>query len=160
MANDERKKKIGYKINLKSHLQELNCFTVRTMSESDLVPLDQTKEILDRSKQLREAVPNKFTIPFEEKKSFRFKNYIKLLQDANSSGVYVWINRTNDCGSSIIKSLFDLKWNFDFECSRHGMLILVTTDLQDRILFDFYEEDDERLLDIEVSGANWPKITW
>ncbi|MEO5968365.1 MAG: hypothetical protein ABIQ95_00435 [Bdellovibrionia bacterium] len=79
-------------------------------------------------------------IPFIEKESERFKKYIGQLQSANSSGVYIWIDRTNDCGTSIINSLLDIKWNFEFSCSENGIFVLEARNLQDRILFDFFEE--------------------
>ena len=156
----ENREKIRYKVNLKPHLHELNCFTMKTMDELDLVPVEQTRAILNQVRMLGETPSFKFTIPFEEKNTDKFKSYITQLQNANSAGVYIWINRTNDCGTSILRSLHDIKWDFEFTCTDHGIFELETTDLKDSILFDFFEENGENWLEIEVSGANWPKISY
>lgn len=159
MSNENREQ-IRYKVNLNLHLLELNCFVLKRLSDSDLLPVEKTKSILEQSQHLNQMTPFKFTIPFEEKGSERFKKYIEQLQTTNSSGVYIWIERTNDCGTSVINSLLDINWGFDFSCSKNGILVFETLDLQDRILFDFFEEDGEHYLEIEVRGTHWPKIAW
>jgi hypothetical protein len=98
----ENKDKIRYKVNLKPHLEELNCFTSNRMKESDLLSIEKTKKILEQSQQLPQPSTNKFTIPFQEKRSERCKKFVSRLQEINDSSVYIWIDRTNDCGTSII----------------------------------------------------------
>ena len=156
----ENRNKIRYKVNLKPHLEELNCFTTKTMHESDLLSLDETKKLLDQGQSLRNLNARKFSINFDEIRSERFKKYLLKLQEANPSRVYLWIERTNDCGTSVLNGLLDIKWDFDFSCSDNGVLTLVTLDFQDRILFDFFEEDGARYLDIEVKGHHWSTIDW
>lgn len=156
----ENKDKIRYKVNLKPHLEELNCFTSKRMEESDLLSIEETKRILEQSQQLPQLSTNKFTIPFQEKRSERFKKFVAKLQEVNSSSIYIWIDRTNDCGTSIIGSLSDINWEFDFDCSSNGIFVLESIDLQDRVLFDFFEEDGQLWLEIEASGIHWSKVNW
>jgi len=160
MNSDERRNRISYKVNLKPYLQELNCFTLKPKSETDLISLDETKKIIERSKSIRKTERNKITIPFKEKQSEHFNNYIQRLQDANSSGIYLWIERANNCGTTLLGSLSEVNWNFEFLCNNNAILILITSDCRDEVLFDFYKEDDKELLDIETWGVNWSKISW
>ena len=156
----ENREKIQYKINLTPYMLELNNFVLKRKGESDLLSIEKTRMNIEKSKNLDRMVLLKKTIPFAEKSSEKFKKYISLLQKANPAGVYIWLERTSICGTTIISSLKDINWGFDFNCSKNGVVEFVSTDLQDKILFDFFEEDGEQLLEIEVQGTNWPKINW
>jgi hypothetical protein len=39
-------------------------------------------------------------------------------------------------------------------------LVLESIDLQDRVLFDFFEEDGQLWLEIEAFGMHWSKVNW
>ena len=56
--------------------------------------------------------------------------------------------------------LSEVRFDFDFSVNKDGMLVLLTMDLQDRMLLDFSEgPDGELLLEVEVAGANWGQAT-
>jgi hypothetical protein len=156
----ENQLKIAYKINIKKYLRELSCFSLRPITESDLLPVGQSNDILSRIRQLPKDDSHKFTIPFDEKYSVRFFAYIQQLYQTNPSSIYMWSDLSDVCGTCILNSITALNLEFSFDCSTEGIISFRTTDLKDKILFDFYEEDGQRWLDIETSGMNWPKIIW
>jgi hypothetical protein len=56
--------------------------------------------------------------------------------------------------------LSDVQFDFGFAVNRDGIVVLLTADLQDRMLLDFSEgPDGEQLLEVEVAGANWGQAT-
>ncbi|WP_268914495.1 hypothetical protein [Leptospira santarosai] len=41
-----------------------------------------------------------------------------------------------------------------------GLIHLVSKNLKDQIVLDFSEDNNERLLEVELSGANWIQVEY
>lgn len=157
----ERQKKIIYKTNIREYLQKLKYFLLRSVGEHDLLSLEETLALRTRAKEHFANEVKEFSVPFEEKTSERFQNYIRELSKANSAGIYVWIDRTIDCGTIGIPSLSDFNWAFAYDCDPDGTLTLVTTNLEDRMMLEYSEDNSgKRVLEVKVTGSTWPKISY
>lgn len=64
----------------------------------------------------------------------------------------MWTALTNDCGVHRAVPLSELDFSFPFEFNPEGILSVVSQDLGDSILLDWYEEGGVELLDLEVTG--------
>ena len=156
---NEIKKKNGYKLMIKDYLEEVNSFSLKKIGELDLIDLRQTDEIMNKFSKVPDFPFYQVKLFFEEKTSEKFSNFLQILYRANSSNVYLWSKFCRDCGICLLDSVLDINTQFSFECS-DDIFILTTADMQDKILFDFYEKSERRLLDIQLFGTNWSKIRW
>ncbi|WP_061234866.1 hypothetical protein [Leptospira interrogans] len=101
----------------------------------------------------------KFEIPFEEKNSERFSRFLNILYSKNQLPIYIWTSLSNDCGVYRIPSILDFNSHFTFEVNG-GFILLLSENLDDELIFDFTEDNNERLLEVELSGANWIQVEY
>jgi len=144
---------------IRDHLEEVNSFSLKKIGELDLIDLRQTDEIMNKFSKVPDFPFYQVKLFFEEKTSEKFSNFLQILYRANSSNVYLWSKFCRDCGICLLDSVLDINTQFSFECS-DDIFSLTTADMQDKILFDFYEKSERRLLDVELFGTNWSKIRW
>lgn len=102
---------------------------------------------------------SKFVIPFADKESPTFSAYIRRLAAAHSGPVILFTPRTASCGAITVPSLDWVNFSFPFDLNKEGILSILTADLSDRMLLDFFQEDEgPNLLEIEVQGDYWPGV--
>jgi hypothetical protein len=157
---NEIKKKNGYKLMIKDYLEEVNSFSLKKIGELDLIDLRQTDEIMNKFSKVPDFPFYQVKLFFEEKTSEKFSNFLRILYNANPSNVYLWTELVEHCGVCVLDSILDINTRFSFECSNNGLFTITTLDMRDRILFDFYEKSEIRLLDVELFGTNWSKMRW
>lgn len=90
----------------------------------------------------------KETILFEEKNKLKEIVY-SFVQDANAS-YFVWIDGSSDCGLCMIPNLSVFNWSFDFDIDSNGIISFMRKDGEEEIVLDYYEEDNQYLLDIKL----------
>lgn len=153
--------KLRQKLNLKRYLAELSALTGGSVQDDELVSLEQTAALREAQQKFG-ALPMSFSeISFSERGSERFREFVRRLHDANPSPVYVWTQRTIDCGALLIPSLMAIRWDFDFAVNEEGMLAFVTSDMADSLLLDFSElHDGEQRMKVETQGANWEGVAY
>lgn len=79
----------------------------------------------------------------EELKSIIFNNF-----NTNDS-VYIFTSLSRDCGAVLIDSIIYFNFNFNFMDDHSGIITLISSDVKNKILLDFYEEDGLQYLEIE-----------
>jgi len=154
------KKGLEYRQNIKTYLSELALLTNKELNEDDILysPLS-VENARQRSSSLSEFPILKFTIPFSEKKSERFSLYIDNLYQKNSSNVYIWTQRTNICGLYEVESIKKINFDFPFSINNEGILVLLSTDFEDKLLFDFsLNSDGDEIVEVEAQGKNWSRL--
>jgi hypothetical protein len=154
--------KLRRKLRLKQYLEELSVLTARTVHADELGSLEHAAA-MQSSAQKYNVEPDVvvYRTRFADKSSEQFKKFIRGLRDANSSAIYVWTPRTIDCGAFLVPSLDDVNFDFDFNINSEGILVFVTSDLEDRLTLDFSATSNgEHVLRIETQGMNWPKVRY
>ena len=102
-----------------------------------------------------------FTIKFYKKSSKRFKNFIARLYSCNKSPVYIWTAKSNNYGLFKIDSIKKINFSFKFKVNVEGIVVLLTENLQDTLILDYYENSkEERLLEITLQGKNWFSVAY
>ncbi len=154
--------RLAYKRNLQSHLSQLSQLSNREVTESDLLPLELTHSIREESKRLlNTASLHKFKIHFPEKGSARFARFVASLRATNSNPTYIWIEHTNICGLFEIGSISEFNFNFEYSVSTQGIISLLTKDLADNMVLDFFEDSPgEQFIQIELLGKSWPSCRY
>lgn len=153
--------KLRQKLYMKRYVEELSVLAGYAVQASDLGGLAQATSIRDASQKFK-AQPSRSTeISFADKCSERFKNFIHKLYQTNTSSVYVWTPRTIDCGTFLVPSIEAIRFGFDFSINPEGVLVFQSSDLQDRLLLDFFiSPTDDQILKIEAQGLNWGAIVY
>ncbi len=141
------------------YIAEISQLDLKPFSISNLIALEVMEEIRQNviSKSERKK---KFTIPFEERSTEKFKYFIYNLYSKNQNPIYIWTELSNDCGIYEIDSILDFNFNFSFEVNSKGLINLLSKNLKDQIILDFSEDNNERLLEIELSGVNWIQVEY
>jgi hypothetical protein len=153
--------KIQFKRLLPAYLLELKALTGLDVSSEFLCSVEDTEKIRNESSSVRTADINKFAIDFEEKNSERFKKFITSLNEANSSPIYIWTNRSNFCGLHKINSIGMVDFSFPFDVNQEGIVVFLTEDINDKLLLDFScNAQGEEILEVESQGKNWSLIPY
>lgn len=159
MSYSPRMKRIRQLRLTKKYLEILGNLLGRVVSQSELGSIEQVPILQESSKKFVGAKASSYEIPFEDRRSNYFEHFIKSLREANGSPVYLWVSYAEDCGLLLLPSIEDMNFDFSFDVDGNGVMSLETKDLSDRLLLDFFKDDDgsERLT-IRVQGEHWKDI--
>lgn len=161
MATSSLSEKLRQKLHLKEYLQELEALTGRAVQAGELGSLEQVATIRQIVQKFDAQPVVAFETAFSDRTSERFKRFVERLRNANSSPVYVWTPRTISCGALIVSSLDAVQFGFDFAINKEGILVFLTSDLEDRLLLDFSTTPTgEQCMRVETQGTNWAKIAF
>jgi hypothetical protein len=157
----EISKRAVAKRNLAPYLLELKTLLGGEINPSDLTPIEDLERIRDQSSYLSDEKKASFSIEFDDKLGEKFRKYISNLKKANNSEVYVWTGKSNLCGLCRIDSIEDFDISFPFDVNSDEMILFLTVDCCDRLLFDFFiDSDDQKILEVESEGKNWPFVRY
>ncbi len=153
--------KLRQKLYMQRYLEELSALAGYPVQATELGSLAQAASIRDASQKFNAQSSRSTEIPFADKCSERFKKFIQMLYSANASSIYIWTPRTINCGTFLASSIEAVKFGFDFTVNQEGVLVFESSDLQDRLLLDFFVSPaDEQMLKIEVQGLNWGDVVY
>jgi hypothetical protein len=146
---------------LVQHFAELGALLKRPVRREDLLSVEETEVILRRSKEVERAPSWKVEIPFAHKMGDRFRRFTSQLVGKYAGEVYLWTPLANDCGMSRSVTLADINFDFRFDTSPNGILTVLSTDLRDKLLLDYFRNDhDQETLAIEASGERWGTVRY
>lgn len=154
----ERKRRMIYLMNIKACLYDYSLLTGAPVLRSQLIELDHVRNDA-RFESLYKSPVSRFCLPFEQRLSPEFTQYLNVLSDANNSSIYLWSRLSKYCGVLEIPSLSALNVSFTFDFNG-GIFSAIASDFRDEIIFDLcLNEDDEEILAVEIKGEKWTKIT-
>jgi hypothetical protein len=139
-----------------SYLLQLARLVRRSVRPEDLLSLEETEAVRTRANTVRRRHLWRVELPFSEKSTPRFRGFVHDLMQLNPSPVYVWTELSNACGVLPPVPLDMVNFDFDFDTDPTGVLVLLSADLQDKMLLDYSEsESGRRTVEVEVSGDHW-----
>jgi hypothetical protein len=146
---------------LGQYLLELKALTKSEVSSDSLSSPDELEELRQSYKRIQEGKEVKITFPFRDRKSIYFQEFIKKLHESNSSPIYIWTEESNLFGLFTANSIRDIDFTFSFDLNPSGVLVFLTRDLRDVMLFDYYyDSKGEETIDMTLGGQNWSNITY
>ncbi len=148
---DELSKKLSRNRHLARHLAELGRLLKREVLPEHLLSLDATEALLARSRATRRTPDWKQSVPFGDKNN----GHLGWANEFKSDPVYLWTALTNICGAHPPVRLSEIDFGFSFNLCPEGILEVLSVDLENRMLLDWYEEGGAELLDLEVTGSRW-----
>lgn len=146
---EQKKRRLFGKQHLKTYLEELNRIVKIDVVAADLLSIIETDKICDvKISSIPKNLRHSFKILFEEKEKLReiISNYIAKTHHK----VYVITSYSMDCGALKINSLNDFNFDFSFKDEHTGLISLIREDLLEKIVLDFYKEDEIEYLEIEI----------
>lgn len=153
--------RLTQKLNLPQHLRELSQLVGRKVEPSELLSLAETEAVRAQGMTVQREPSWQCELRFSDKLSARFGRLLQAFRERNPSPVYLWTSLSNACGLLRPVPLSAVRFDFDFSVNRDGMLVLLTADLQDRMLLDFSESPDgEQLLEVAVAGPHWGQAAY
>ena len=129
-------------------------------SSSKLVTLEESDEIIERVKTIQYNNLVNFKI-----NSLIFTNKIPLkcvfdlIAKVDFQHIYISLGYSEYCGLAETPSINSFNTDFSFNAEHTGLIVLYSSDIQNKLLLDFYEEAGGKFLDIEVYGELWSKAS-
>ncbi|NIM40576.1 MAG: hypothetical protein GTN84_06165 [Hydrogenophaga sp.] len=146
---------------MKAYLEELAPLVGAPVAVAELGPIEQPAALQKAAKVIDPEPLQSFEMPFSERCSAQFLDFIKRLCCANPSAVYIWTPRTDACGVYLAGPISTIKYNFGFDINSEGVLVFLTEDVQDRLLLDFFSSSaGEHRMKVEVQGRNWSEVKY
>lgn len=131
------------------YLRELKQLVIPDLDENQLLQLEKTLEI-----PKVEGNVEKHYFPFSKKKAVK-KLFEKLISIKDGE-VFLITQYSLFCGALVLKSLEEFNVYFKFEAEHQGLIQLRLVDITNELILDFYEENGERKIEIEIVGRDWP----
>lgn len=144
---EQKKRRLFGKQYLDIYLEELAHFLLINVSLSHLMSIVETDEVLEKNSAKRKIKTEK--ILFDDKIKLQ-----ELIIDLDI-GYYLYTKYSLDCGAFKLASLRLFNFNFSFHSTTAGIITLFREDLKQKYVFDFYEEDNIRYMDIDVYECNY-----
>jgi len=161
MTSTPASQRLRKNLSLKTYLEELSALKGCPVAACDLCTVDRTDAIQrELSKRARCNIVL-HAMSFSDKRSDRFRDFVRNLHAANPSAVFLWTPRTRDCGVLQVSSISEVDFGFAVNINGEGILSFVTADLDDRMLLDFTTAGiGEPQLLVELQGSHWPTVSY
>ena len=136
---EQKKRRLFGKQYLSEYQEVINKIT---KNDFKILSIVETDKLIEKESKLKLRFSKKILFnDKEELKSIIFNNF-----NTNDS-VYIFTSLSRDCGAVLIDSI--IYFNFNFMDDHSGIISLISSDVKNKILLDFYEEDGLQYLEIE-----------
>lgn len=132
------------------YLRELEHLIIPNYNEDRILSLEKT---LGLSKVKGNV--QKHSLSFDNKRALKI--IIEKLISIKDGEVFLISQYSLLCGAYALKSLREFNSDFEFKAEHQGLIQLRLADISNELLLDFYEENGERLLVVEIIGNEWLK---
>lgn len=138
---EQKKRRLFGKQYLSEYQEVINKIT---KNDFKILSIVETDKLIEKVSKLKLRFSKKILFnDKEELKSIIFNNF-----NTNDS-VYIFTSLSRDCGAVLIDSIIYFNFNFNFMDDHSGIISLISSDIKNKILLDFYEEDGLQYLEIE-----------
>lgn len=158
MNQEGRSKNLKRKLLLRDYIGVISCLVGRQVRESELSDVDFALEFRKKAERFSIMPTTSLEVGKAAIVSAKFLEFLRRLSEANSSPLYLWTRHTVDCGMLQVDSLEMVRFSDALTCLPDGILVVVTKDASDRLLFDVLTDEENRVT-VEVQGDNWYGMT-
>jgi len=147
---EQKKRRIFGKKYLSNYLEELNKLFKIDISQDDLLSIVDTDEFINNTAiALKNRVPTYTeTILFTDK--IKLKEILNKKVSKANVPYNIFLSYSLDCGLARIPNLSFFNLDFSFFDEHSGIIIFIRYDGHEKILLDYYEESNKKLLNIEI----------
>jgi hypothetical protein len=147
---DQKKRRLAGKVlYLDKYIQTLHKITLKKVDSTKLLSVVETDRLLEPMRGVEFRIDYETTLDFCNKKD-AWETIRKVFEN---SSLFIALNHVRECGLFSLESIDLFNIDFDFEDDPGGLIVLVSNDCLQEVVFDFYEEDDVRKIDIEIRSV-------
>ena len=147
---DQKKRRLAGKVlYLDKYIQTLHKITLKKVDSTKLLSVVETDRLLEPMRGVEFRIDYETTLDFCNKKD-AWEIIRKVFEN---SSLFIALNHVRECGLFPLESIDLFNIDFDFEDDPGGLIVLVSNDCLQEVVFDFYEEDDVRKIDIEIRSV-------
>lgn len=125
-----------------------------TNNKFTVVDFEKSEEIRKLTSQnFKKSPKNCLTFPstpFHSKELL--KNVLSCINQVNKDCVYIGIGLSEQCGYARLDSIMDFNTQFNYLDESTGIINLYSSDIENELIIDFYEEDEVWYYDLEIRG--------
>ena len=121
----------------------INKITISNSNNFKILSIPETDNLIDDIANLK--LKSSVKLLFNEKLLLK-KNVLEKLNTV--CGIYLFTSLSKDCGAVLIDSINLFNFDFNFTDDDSGIISIVASNLKDKILLDFYEEDGTEYIEI------------
>jgi hypothetical protein len=163
MNKEEKRGRLFRKQRCKQHLaaylKELEDIFNVNSNEVTILSLEETDSINEQSRdKLNNKISSKKIVPFDDKENF-LKFYIDNCLRLQPGKVYAFTDYSKDCGAAVLNDLKCLNPIFAFNAEHTGIISILSQDLANKLILDFYEENNKLFLEVEALGSLWGEVS-
>ena len=122
---------------------------MKKVDSTKLLSVVETDRLLEPMRGVEFRIDYETTLDFCNKKD-AWETIRKVFEN---SSLFIALNHVRECGLFPLESIDLFNIDFDFEDDPGGLIVLVSNDCLQEVVFDFYEEDDVRKIDIEIRSV-------
>ena len=149
-THDQKKRRLAGKVlYLDKYIQTLHKITLKKVDSTKLLSVVETDRLLEPMRGVEFRIDYETTLDFCNKKD-AWETIRKVFEN---SSLFIALNHVRECGLFPLESIDLFNIDFDFEDDPGGLIVLVSNDCLQEVVFDFYEEDDVRKIDIEIRSV-------
>lgn len=147
---DQKKRRLAGKVlYLDKYIQTLHKITLKKVDSTKLLSVVETDRLLEPMRGVEFRIDYETTLDFCNKKD-AWETIRKVFEN---SSLFIALDHVRECGLFPLESIDLFNIDFDFEDDPGGLIVLVSNDCLQEVVFDFYEEDDVRKIDIEIRSV-------
>ncbi len=143
---EQKRRRLFGKQHLPLYLAELRRLTNIDDPKKNILSIEETDKILNIKFSNFLKFSHKFFFDEKIKLKTEIEKYV-----ANDQKHYLFTSYSEDCGACLINKLSDFNFNFEFDDELFGLVTLVSGDLSMEFLLDFYEENNDKFIELEIS---------
>ncbi len=146
---EQKKRRLYGKKVLPVYLRELNHLVNTEVTEKDLLSIVDTDHIVYKGNDDCTT----FLFSFYDKNKLRtiFENLCAL----EEKQCFLRTIYSVDCGVLALNNILEFNIDFEFQDEHSGLITILSGDLKNKLILDFYEKNDHNILEIECLGENW-----
>ena len=149
-THDQKKRRLAGKVlYLDIYIQTLHKITLKKVDSTKLLSVVETDRLLEPMRGVEFRIDYETTLDFCNKKD-AWETIRKVFEN---SSLFIALNHVRECGLFPLESIDLFNIDFDFEDDPGELIVLVSNDCLQEVVFDFYEEDDVRKIDIEIRSV-------
>ena len=147
---EQKKRRLVGKINfLDTYLKTLNKITLKKIDSTMLLSVVETDRLYSTNNDYN--IDYRITLDFNAPQ--KIKEWDKIKSVFGSKPLYIWLTNGEYCGLCPLESIEYFNINFDYEDDSYGIIVLIVHDFTQKVVLDFYEEDGEKKIDIEIKSV-------
>ncbi|MHC5310906.1 hypothetical protein ACYSNM_12750 [Myroides sp. LJL116] len=141
---EQKKRRLYGRKYFNEYMDVIKRITLLNENEVRVLSIVETDDIIEKERELQ--LKSSIKVFFKDKDVLRKFTLDKFRTE---DCIYLFTNFSQDCGALAMDSINSFNFQFDFNDDPSGIIKLINSSLEDKILLDFYEEQGLKYIEVE-----------